>query len=300
MISPYQVRQITPSSYESYNDEPMGSKQKFWFDDQSLGRCLFKYNRVNTGEHWAEKIAEQLSELLSLPHARYELAQTWQGDWGIVSPNFVPKEGTLIHGNEILFNIDNNYPTMQNYKVSQYAINFVLKAISSNQAQLPPNFCLDGINQAVDLFVGYLLLDAWIGNGDRHHENWGFISQKQKSKNLLYLAPTYDHASSLGRELLDLKRQTCSVQTYASKCRSAFYKDTSAQKPFKTFELFAEITNCYPRAANTWLNRLKDISSNQIDLILQSFPSAILSQHAAEFAKKILIFNHQRLLLLKP
>jgi hypothetical protein len=37
---------------------------------------------------------------------------------------------------------------------------------------MPP----DGITTAIDTFVGYLLLDAWIGNGDRHHENWRFIA----------------------------------------------------------------------------------------------------------------------------
>ena len=34
---------------------------------------------------------------------------------------------------------------------------------------------IEGIVSALDVFVGYLLLDAWIGNTDRHHENWGFV-----------------------------------------------------------------------------------------------------------------------------
>ena len=28
---------------------------------------------------------------------------------------------------------------------------------------------------ALDLFICYLMLDAWIGNTDRHAENWGIV-----------------------------------------------------------------------------------------------------------------------------
>ena len=55
-----------------------------------------------------------------------------------------------------------------------------------------------------DMFVGYLMLDALIGNTDRHHENWGIMTGRGRPQ---VLAPTYDHASSLGRELSDQKRQ---------------------------------------------------------------------------------------------
>jgi len=42
------------------------------------------------GEDWAEKVAAELCELLGLPYAAYELASTWQGNRGVVSPNFLP------------------------------------------------------------------------------------------------------------------------------------------------------------------------------------------------------------------
>jgi hypothetical protein len=53
---------------------------------------------------------------------------------------------------------------------------------------IPP----EGIQKAVDVFVGYLLLDAWIGNGDRHHENWGIVRMKtaSNSEETEHKAPT--------------------------------------------------------------------------------------------------------------
>jgi hypothetical protein len=50
MLAKFQVIQITQEAYELSHDERMGSKSKFWFEDPTLGRCLYKYTRPQTGE----------------------------------------------------------------------------------------------------------------------------------------------------------------------------------------------------------------------------------------------------------
>ena len=211
------------------------------------------------------------------------------------------QQNPLIHGNEILTPLVPNYPTYEIYNASQHTIDIVLSAIESTQVQLPPDWTgLKGIKTAKDLFIGYILLDALIGNGDRHHENWGFVRSKQaNSPDLLYLSPTYDHASCLGRELLDDRRKVRSVESYAKKCISAFYLSVNDKKPLRTFELFAELANRYPATAQVWLNRLAGISKENIDLILQAIPPERISSIAAFFARDILMFNQNRLLSLK-
>ena len=142
-------------------DETMGTKSKFWFKHPELGRCLYKRIRPDTGEDWSEKVAEKLCELLELPHANYELAETWEGKYGTVSLNFIPQGGTLIHGNEILTPLIPNYPTYETYNASQHTIDVVINAIESSQVILPPDWhAPQGIKTARDLFVGYLLLDS--------------------------------------------------------------------------------------------------------------------------------------------
>ena len=58
---------------------------------------------------------------------------------------------------------------------------------------------------AVDMFCGYLVLDAWVGNQDRHDQNWAALRQTS-APGAMRLASSYDHASSLGSNLLDEKR----------------------------------------------------------------------------------------------
>ena len=48
------------------------------------------------------------------------------------------------------------------------------------------------------LFAGYLVLDAVIGNTDRHHENWGLLLRRTETGWKGQVAPSFDHASSLG------------------------------------------------------------------------------------------------------
>jgi len=292
----YEVIRLTQEQMSQAQEELMGTRVKFWFDHPQLGHCLFKYIRPDTGEDWSEKIAFELCKLLDLPSAQYELAETANGDRGVIGVKFLGRGETLVHGNEVLSGMNPNYPTSVKYKAYQHTVGSVMEAIQENSVGFPPSWAVPhSFTDARDLFVGYLLLDAWIGNGDRHHENWGFV-RPQDSQASIYLAPTYDHASCLGRELSDAQRQRKSVESYVNRCKSAFYLNQEDRRSPKVLELFEYTVRQYQQAGLEWLSRLEQISEQQIDLILQAFPACRLSEAASNFAKEILLFNKKRLL----
>ncbi len=302
MTDEFPILLVTQEAYEASSQETLGSKYKFWFYHEELGRCLYKQSRPNLGEDWAEKVVSELCKLLGLPHAVYELALTWEGDRGVVSPNFLPPGGTLVHGNELLSSIVPNYPAFGTYGISQHTIDIVLRVIAGESVNLPIGWTPpSGIQTAVEVFVGYLLLDAWIGNGDRHHENWGIVRMKtaSTSEETEHLAPTYDHASSLGRDLSDAQRQKRSVQAYANKCFSAFYGSVDDRKTLKTLDVFSFVAHGYPEAACVWLARLENISKVNILDIFNRINRSRLSSAASRFAQEILEINKHRLLTLR-
>jgi hypothetical protein len=303
---------VTQEAYELSKTEAMGTKYKFWFEHPELGRCLYKQARLDLGEDWAEKVASELCELLGIPHANYELAATSEGNRGVVSSYFLPNGGTLVHGNELLTPIVPNYPTFATYNLSQHTIDLVLRIISDESVNLPIGWTVpSGIQKAVEVFVGYLLLDAWIGNGEIHHENWGVVRNKavlttsetahiaSTTSETVHLAPTYDHASSYSRDLSDEQRQRRSVEAYANKCFSAFYGKVDDKKPLKTVDVFDCAARRYPNAAHIWLKRLEGISKANILDIFNRIPNSRISPITANFAQKILEFNHHRLLTLR-
>lgn len=175
--------------------EQLGTKQKFWFRDRGHS-YLFKEGRPNTGDDWSEKAASELCELLDLPHAHYDLA-IWKDRRGVVSHLFVPPDGRLVHGNELLAKVVQEYPQTKRFGVPQHTVRRVLAVLRDHRIRLPigwPGF--PEVETARDVFVGYLMFDAWIANQDRHHENWGLVGTLRST----HLAPSFDHASSRGRQ----------------------------------------------------------------------------------------------------
>ena len=156
--------------------EQLGSKEKFWFYKNDLPdeRFLFKFSRINTGEHWSEKIAEKIAELLEIPHAKYHLAQFNERN-GIYCESLVNSHERLVMGNEVLHAHDaNGYPKPQPFsekkfvKTREHTFSRIIGCLNFQKINCPPN---SPVKKASSLFCGYLLLDALISNQDRHHEN---------------------------------------------------------------------------------------------------------------------------------
>lgn len=155
---------------------------------------------------------------------------------------------------------------------------------------------------ARDVFVGYLLLDAWIGNSDRHHENWAIIQRGEER----FLSPTYDHASSLGRNEQDAKMTgrlhgtdpRSTVEAYAQKCRSALHETSGAKRPMTTREAFALSMKHRCEAAAHWLARLRALDAQRTSEVLESIPDERCSDLHRRFASQILENNRHHLLSL--
>ncbi len=313
MADPYPII-IVPDD-ACHAPESLGSKPKFWYYDENDRKVLFKESRENTGEDWAEKVAAELAELLNLPHATVELAE-WMGKRGTVSPSFVPENGQLVHGNEIMARVFADYPrpaelTGQHVRVPQHVLSAIFDAIDLVGIVRPPMETPSShpCQYPSDFFTGYLLLDAWIGNTDRHHHNWGWILSEidigaGRTHFSPALAPTFDHAASLGRNESDEKRLVrlkgddprITIRAYSEKCRSAIYASTGDAKPCQTFDVFALAARSRPNAARHWIDRLSTSPSEDVESIFARVPPTRITEPATKFAIAMLEYNRTRIL----
>ena len=213
---------IPPEARE--DTEQLGSKPKFWvlLNDR---RWLFKEARTNTGEDWAEKAAAEIAAAMGISAATVELAE-YAGRRGCISLNFIDVDAgeALVHGNEILALRVTGYDQRKTFRQSDHTLENIQRAIRG----------LVGQDQAEGLLTdlaGYMVLDALIGNTDRHHENWGLRVRMETGPQALKLtvAPSFDHASSLGRELLDARRAELLVAKrapwYVGKGKGGIFRD---------------------------------------------------------------------------
>jgi hypothetical protein len=288
--------------------EAMGTKQKFWFEHEELGLCLFKFSRPDAGEDWAEKVAEQLAGQLGMPHARYELGE-YLGRRGVVSPRFLGSDETLIPGNQLLVATDPSYPVFADrarLSVPQHTVAAVAAVLAAPDVEPPEGFVAGGgIERAWDVFGGYLMLDALIGNTDRHHENWALVERVVPGREpLRRLAPTHDHGSSLGRneqeervrERLRTTDAGFTPEAYARRAVSKLYGSGPGSKPMLTIDAFREAGRRAPSAAKGWLARLDRLVPEEIAEVLARVPTPRISSAASEFARRILVCNRERLL----
>lgn len=292
-VDSYDILEI--SDDQLLETEQLGSKSKFWVNtDIDEQEWLFKIPRLNTGEHWAEKVAAEIAALLNIKHASIELAEFMEVQ-GSCSKSFIDrkKKPELVHGNEIMAGKVLGYEKDKKYGQSDHTYSNIRKAIEKTGSESESR-------KALKHFASYLVLDALIGNTDRHHENWAFLKWADSKKQThQVLAPTFDHASSLGRELLDEKRELLlkenRVEWYINRGQGAIFAESNDNKGLNPFELLEFANEQHPDIFQTWLKKMPDVDSEQFEQILNRIPDSFISDLEREFALRMLEINLKRL-----
>lgn len=306
----YPILRVDAASSEGL--EPLGTKRKFWFTGADGRRMLFKAEERGTGEDWAEKLACELAALLGLPHVHYELAmllrpphelaQDSTGVPGVVCASCAPPPSALVLGNQLMLDVDPAYPGQEKYKVPQHTLDKVVLVLERLQIPPPPwsaGLPADMVS-ALDVYAGYLMLDAWIANQDRHHENWGAL----RVNGTLHLAPSFDHGASLARNLSDEERKKrlesrdhgFRVEAFATRARSALYADETQRRPMGTLAAFRAWSARAPGAAEHWIRRLEAIDEAQVEAMLRRIPPHRISAIGRDFTHRLLSVNRSRIL----
>lgn len=302
----YTIYQVT-DPFSAGAIEHLGSKRKGWFTYKLQGkdiRVLFKQGVAGSGENWAEKVAGELAGSLDLPHAIYELAylNLNENEPGVISPNFLRVGEELKLGNELIEGFDKN----QKFKNIKHTLTAMLNAMEQYKVQVSRQIINQQrfVTKATDLFIGYLCFYAWIGNTDLHAENWGIINKIDVSgKEINILAPTFDHASSLGRNETDQRRkerltttnQDRTVLKYVQSAITPIYSQTGNR--LSSIDLIQECRQYDPHITDHWITQIIKITEEEqtINRIFNLMPTTFMSDLAKEFAKAFLQASSRQL-----
>lgn len=272
----------------------MGSKPKFWFRPEPTGPAwLFKYPKPATGQHWAEKIAEEVAKQLDIRCAEVELAQC-ENEFGSATKSFLKKRWDLEHGNQLLANCVPGYDKWEKFRQSEHTLTNIFA--SMDHIFLKP----DDAQRAKIQLADYVVLDALIGNTDRHHENWGILKRHREDKWVGWVAPTFDHASSLGRELRDERRemllQDDRVGNYAEKGRGAIYLSEQDKRGPSPLQLVRHAAAAHADCFSPALARLKKLDGSALVGLIQRVPESWMSALARTFSEQLVRYNYAQLL----
>lgn len=298
MSETYPILAVPPDSLLA--DEALGSKPKFWFRRDGQ-RWLFKEARENTGEDWAEKVAAEIAHRLAISAAEVELAEC-KGRRGCASRSFVAtRQGEeLIHGNEILAGQVLGYDPNKRLRQSDHTLDNIYKAIGKMFPSPEANFVI------LRQLASYLVLDALIGNTDRHHENWGLLVHFEKQEKLvisLRVAPSFDHASSLGRELNDAGRTRMlaenRVSRYVRKGHGGVYLSETDANGANPLALVEFGVRHFPQYFSPSLGNLRCLTLQILQGTVDRVPAERMTEPAKAFARAMLAYTYECLCNLK-
>lgn len=292
MAEAYRIVEVKPKPGVN-QPEAMGTREKFWYRDRDWSQdsdderdWLFKYPRPNTGEHWAEKIVAEVADAAGIEHAKVELAQ-FQDSRGSITESFVQDGVILRHGNQILETHVPGYSSAEKrFKQSQHTLKNIWEVMkNAREARL--------------VIAGYTVLDALVGNTDRHHENWGALLWRGKDSWEWRIAPSFDHASSLGRELTDKRRNELLNQNrvggYVEKGHGGIYWSQDERRGPSPLELVRRATRDHPDLYRPAASNLARIDENDLDRIVNRIPSDWMSPPARTFTVEMMRYNYREL-----
>ncbi len=293
----FQVFQVLATQLRRIS-ESNGIVPKGWISESPLGRVLFKEAASKRSQitesrsDWTEKVVSEFNQLLILPAARYELA------------DLIEKDGTKVPGSIsvdlIQTDDDERIPLKESLEQSipdydqanDYQVANVIQTLLDGEVKLPPNYDVPhGIENGTDMFVGILLLDATVGNEDRHDHNIDIVRQVNGES---YISPVFDNGSSLGSTETDRFRSQTSPKQYSEEYNVSFFDFQS--NDITGIEAFKQAAKIRPLAAQIWLDQLDSIQPEQIQNIFDRLPDNRITPEAKSFALELLEYNRIQLL----
>lgn len=289
--------------------ENRGSRRKYWVLGQD-GKTdwLLKFPRPGTGEHWAEKVASEIGRLIGVNTARVELAQV--GDQlATVCQSFMTVEDDLdsddspmttwFHGSEFLDLVIAEYDILNVRPNRRHNVKNIITCVLhlTGFGGLNPMRW----NRILEDLASYALLDGLIGNTDRHHENW-MIAYTIDAGNVWFsVAPSFDHASSLGRELQDSRRERylnspSGVLDYLRRGQGGVFVDQNRARAPSPLRLAQMIGRWEPEIGRSWAELLNAVPSEEFRSIIERVPDEFMSGVAREFAHQVVITSRSELL----
>ena len=138
------------------------------------------------------------------------------------------------------------------------------------------------------------------GETDRHHENWMVAYAHHCGDMWIEIMPSYDHASSLGRELTDDERQhildSDGVQHYLDAGRGAIHVDSRRKRAPSPLRLARLLCRWRPEYTTRTLERIGGVSEDEIRTTIEKVPDEFKSEITKEFAFQVVMAGKRELL----
>ena len=297
---------IVVDNWSLLGQEQQGSEGAQWLEDPEGRHWLHKDVVIKSGfrqgEDWSEVMSSAVAFAMGASRADTRLCRRCGRD-GSLSLSVKPLGYNMFDGGVWL----DGHPKVQGYLVGVRETDALVRPghtlgnieVALSEVEAPPGTD-DHDLTAFDHFVGYLLLDALVANRDRHEQNWAVL-EPQLGEDLARLAPSYDHATSLGFNLRDDDRckriaDTQALERFAAHGTAWRFEHPKGQRPPALVDLaVAALALASPRGRQHWIDTVRRLDLIPACQALNGVEVSGLSEPARTFISLILDLNLRRL-----
>ena len=136
--------------------------------------------------HISEYLGSRIFEYLGFNTQKVYLG-TYKGEQVVACKDFVVDGVQFVPFNDV-----GESTIEENRDLYQYTYEEIIEMLKDNKK-------LTNVEETISIFWDMYIVDAWLGNFDRHGGNWGFL----KKDNKYTLAPVFDNGSCLFPTMID-------------------------------------------------------------------------------------------------
>lgn len=286
---------VDVTGWARYASEPRGRRPKFWYQDPTGNVWLRKQppppdptrpNTARRSEPAIELLALELARRAGVPVAQAKPA-IWSDERGIISPRFHGDDEQHHPGAELLgLPSDSGSSPGARQRRNDGRASATLERVREKLTELEQEHGTELLMP----FVRILVVDAWLGNGDRHSGNWALITGAHGAR----LAPMYDPTACLGVELTDERPELNAttddlIARYCERCPSGFGGGADGRTGIPMRELLGRLV-AWPE----WSHAVSELRpaltelAGELDGLMNEIPDGWLSAPRKQFALRVL------------
>lgn len=272
------------SKFEKTNTYYGGSERKIGVSIDGF-EYMIKFQKqsdlgVKRFNHISEYLGSHVFEMLGFETQSTYLG-LYHGEEVVACKNFIEKDVQFVPFNDV------GESSLEQDKDSyQYSYQDIMRMLRENVK-------LTNVQETIDMFWDIYVVDALIGNFDRHGGNWGFL----KRNNQYSLAPVFDNGSALYPQLADENEMEKIMQSEDMTNERIFKFPTSQIKLNRRKSSYYEVINSlqFKECNDSVVKITKRYSQEKVDSLIDETP--FLSETRKSFLKYMLKQRFEKILL---
>ena len=232
-----------------------------------------------TFNHVSEYLGSHIFQSAGIP-----VQETALGTFGqqnvVVMKNFLSDDEVLVPFNDV-----GESSLERDKELYHYSYEDIISMLEENRKST-------AVQETVERFWDMFIIDALIGNFDRHGGNWGFIKKDDRYR----IAPVYDNGSSLFPKLNSDTKLADVLNSEEELNRRIYTFPTSHIKHHNRKSSYYEIIHSrqYPQCNEALRRMMNRISLDRINSIIDAIPA--ISELRSQFYKRILKLRYEKIL----